>query len=816
MGYVLNNRILIGDRDAPALTLGNSTLVEDSLAGVSGADVIGNELSVDTFSFTVRIPDARLVYGTAGGLAYRMRNGTYYGLGKDTSYVELIEDVEYGTPVWWYIYDEDGEEKYFVNGFVKSVDRDNSDSELYKFTCMSAIGLLDSKIHKGGMYNAQLQSILAEVIGDTFPYTVEQTLKKIVVPGWLPYGPARENLHLLLFSVGANIVRDSTQAGRYRIQILESKLHELDADKISFDSSIKRELPATRVEVIEHSFAELSSDEEVTLYDNTAAIIGANNVTVVFEAPMHDLTWNGEPFTGEHNCNYAVVSGVGTLVGKRTTHITREVVIDNTPEGSKPRTVRVDSNCLVNPLNSNNVAKRLMAYYGSCRRFKGKAILGIGNKAGQNFSLLPAFFGSENAFLEQMAYDITSVVGADCSWVAGYVPAYVGNNFTHVEVLDTDGDTFEFTPTGANELIRLVVIGSGSGGSGGWGGQIGCGYIRTRHTLGASQPGTMGIDVIPSGPYEGAGGWTYDIKGQEVREGGKPGAPGAAGKIFIIDLEISGPTVITAGITQGGAGGAGAIAEHYNNTILDYKEEIPPKDGKKGAETVCTVETVVNGITVTTAYSSENGAVSASGFFDPINEVAYALPGVAGTQGGAGGWSDSNPYIDHSGSRYYAVGPGGWSGFPGKKGGDVAGNVGGLGGAGVRIVDDISITVYGQTLTYGVSGGGGGGAAYGVDGSPGGDAYYDKQPGFWPSIRGGKGGDGATPLAPAVPSPGSGGGAGHGGGSGGSVGGMFARYFADYADENQWRPGIWGNAGDGGTGGRGGPGIVLVYHSMTL
>ena len=38
MGYVLNNRILIGDRDTPALTLGNSTLVEDSLAGVSGAD----------------------------------------------------------------------------------------------------------------------------------------------------------------------------------------------------------------------------------------------------------------------------------------------------------------------------------------------------------------------------------------------------------------------------------------------------------------------------------------------------------------------------------------------------------------------------------------------------------------------------------------------------------------------------------------------------------------------------------------------------------------------------------------------------------
>ena len=86
MSYVLKNRIIIGDRSAPTMTFGNGMLDEDSLSGVSGADVIGNELTVDTFSFTVCIPPARLVYGTAGGLAYRMRNGTLYGLDKDTSY----------------------------------------------------------------------------------------------------------------------------------------------------------------------------------------------------------------------------------------------------------------------------------------------------------------------------------------------------------------------------------------------------------------------------------------------------------------------------------------------------------------------------------------------------------------------------------------------------------------------------------------------------------------------------------------------------------------------------------------------------------
>lgn len=813
MSYVLKNRIIIGDRSAPTMTFGNGMLDEDSLSGVSGADVIGNELTVDTFSFTVCIPPARLVYGTAGGLAYRMRNGTLYGLDKDTSYAEKIEAVEYGTPVWWYVYDDNGEEKYFVNGFVKSVDRDNSDSELYKFTCMSAIGLLDTKIHKGGMYNAQLQTVLAGIIGDTFPYTIEQSLKKIVVPGWLPYGPARENLHLALFSVGANIVRDSAQAGRYRIQILEAKLHELDADKISYDSSIKRDLPATRVEVVEHSFAELSSDETVTLYDNTAAATGSSNALVIFEAPMHDLAVTGSLTISESNCNYAIVSGTGTLTGKRTTHITREVVIDNTPEGAKPRTVRVESNCLINPLNSNNVAKRLMAYYGACRRFKGKAILGIGNRAGQNFSLLPGFFGSENAFLESMAYNITSVVGADCSWVAGYVPAYVGNSFTHVEILDSNDDTFSFTPSGANELIRIVVIGSGSGGSGGHGGQCGCGRVRSQYML--NPPAQDGVLYPDRDNVYDYGGMTY-TNGQGIRMGGEPGTPGAAGKIFIIDLEISGPTTITVNIPQGGEGGDGAVAEHWRG-LSEYEPwvpETPPKAGKPGGETIATVETVVNGRTVTTNYSSADGAVSASGFFDPINETAYAMPGEKGTQGGAGGQTDSNPDIVTNGSRIYNVGLGGWSGWSGKKGADVGANHGGEGGEGAIVVGTSPVTVQGQTLTFSASGGAGSGAAYGVDGNPGGAAEIIQRQGYVTIVRGGNGADGVQPVTPPVPTAGTGGTAGHGGSSGGSAGGYFRKDYAEHYESSS--KGRSGNAGNGGKGGRGGPGIVLVYHSMTL
>ena len=813
MGYTLTNRILIGDPELPTLTFGDSMIVEDSPTGVSSVDVIGNELPVDQFSFMIRLEDARLIYGTNPGAAYRMGNGSFYGLGKDTSYQEKIEAIEYGTPVWWYIF-ENGVEKYFVNGFVKSVDRQNSDTELWKFSCMSAIGLLDTQVHKGGMYNAQLQTVLADVIGDTFPYTVETSLKKLVVPGWLPYGPARENLHKILFSVGANIVRDLKKAGRYNIRILEAKLQELDADKISFDSSIKRELPATRIEVLEHSFAALSSDETVVLYDNTAAAIGSNNVTVVFEAPMHDLAVTGSLTISESNCNYAVVSGTGTLTGKRFTHITREVVIDNTPEGAKPRTVRVENNALVNPLNSNNVARRLMAYYGACRHFKGKAILELASKAGQNFSLLPSFFGDENAFLESMAYNITSVVGADCSWLAGYVPAYIGNAFTHVEVLDSNDDTFSFTPSGANELIRIVVIGSGSGGSGGHGGQCGCGRVRSEYMLNPpTQDGVLYPDWVPGGD---AGGMVY--KTQDVRPGGQPGTPGKAGKIYVIDLEISGPTTISVNIPEGGTGGAGAIAQHYrlhyqNQVLID---ETPPTAGSAGGETVCTVETVVDGRLVTTDYTSADGAVSASGFFDPINEVAYALPGAAGTEGGAGGLTDSNPYIDTSERVPYAVGPGGWSGWSGKKGANVGSSQGGAGGAGDIFVDSSAVTVRGQTLTFSASGGGGSGAAWGVAGNPGTAASIVRQQGIATTVHGGNGGDGVKPATPSLPTPGSGGGAGHGGSSGGSAGGYFDHDYASRYGENLDVIGAPGKAGNGGTGGKGGSGIVLVYHSMTL
>lgn len=808
--FALKNRILIGDPESPLFSFGNNDIIVSTPSGTSSVDAIGNELSVDTFTFSVRVPPEEQALGTNDGRYYMLRNNAYYIL---RSWHERFSEIEYATPVWWYVYDDNMEEQYWTNGYLKTVERQQDNT--WKFTCMSAIGLLDSKIHRGGMYNHTFAAVAAEIIGDTFGYDIDPAIQSILVPGWLPYKTARENLHSLLFSVGASIVRSSEWRGegRYEIQFLKADLHQIDADKLSIDNSIHRELPATRVEVMEHSFAALETDETVVLYDNTVAATGASNVTIVFDDPMHDLLWNDEPFDGEHNCNYAVVSGFGVLTGKRFTHISREIVIDETDVNAKPRTVRVENNCLVNPLNSYNVAQRLMAYYGHCYRFKGRAILQLENKAGQNFDLTPPFFNGENAFLEKMSYNLSSVVGADCDFLAGYVPSYVGNLYTHVEVMDSSEDTFEFAPSGENERIRLVVIGSGSGGSGGYYGQRGCGGVQGLPSVfgfdsTSGQDGVLTYDVSP----EGYGGFTYLTQG--VRPGGDPGTPGKAGKVFIVDLVISGPTSITVSIPEGGNGGDGGVAAHKTGTKWSAVKS--PKSGKSGSETTCTVSTVVNGRLRTTTYSSANGAVSSSGYFDPINEVAYAKPGESGVPGGAGGLTDINPYIDTSGRKPYIVGPAGWSGWAGGKGEDVGANIGGTGGEGVIKHTIYDITVYGQTQSYSASGGGAGGAAFGANGGNGGAASWEQTPGYMGLLRGGKGGDGATPIAPAVPTPGSGGGAGHGGGSGGSAGGLFDYDFYHRYVEigNLDHVGDYGEGGDGGTGGKGGPGVVLVYHDM--
>lgn len=224
------------------------------------------------------------------------------------------------------------------------------------------------------------------------------------------------------------------------------------------------------------------------------------------------------------------------------------------------------------------------------------------------------------------------------------------------------------------------------------------------------------------GGYDGANG-TRDSGGA----GGAAGAAGNPGKLFIADIAVTPGQSFAVTI---GAAGTGGTA----NT-----------DGSDGGETTFG------------SYSSANGEMPVSGYYDIFEDKYYAVAGEEGIPGGKGGGISSQQYV-------YGE----------------------------------SVTADGQTWTGGRSsrpvgnwtGAGGGGASYGANGA---DASTER-----------KGGDGGSATiranlpAIALGSGGTGGNGGGGGGQGGKEGTIY-----------------WGGAGDGGTGSAGqdgGAGFALVLY----
>ena len=115
---------------------------------------------------------------------------------------EYLRDIKYGTPVWWYC-----NHKFMAKGYYKGNTRTSRTN--WKVDVMSAIGKLDEKIHVGGIYTGQtFKSVLTEICGNTCRFEFDEgdeALENLQVFGWLPYDTARNNLHRLLFAMGASI-----------------------------------------------------------------------------------------------------------------------------------------------------------------------------------------------------------------------------------------------------------------------------------------------------------------------------------------------------------------------------------------------------------------------------------------------------------------------------------------------------------------------------------------------------------------------------------------------------------------------------------
>ena len=621
------NKILIGaDRSAPLYSFATENPKEvKRLSCVLSSALSGDELAIDQLLPTVYSEVIlRAAFVPSGSSGLITSDGKLFSVYPGDL---PLERMPYGTPIWYYSGDA-----LIGKFYLKRALR--SGKFWVDITAVSAIGILDGQTHYGGIYTGQkFRDVAADIIGGSVSFSCSSEVQDIQIYGWLPVDTRRNNLHQLLFSCGVTVTKNADGNMVFGFPDTDT-VKDVPDSRIFLGGNVDYMAPATRVEITEHAFMRLPSDETVILYDNTDGTGAADHTLIVFqEAPAYDLKVSGSLRIIESGVNHAVVSGTGVLTGRKYTHTTKVISRESDASGDQ-KTVSVTDVTLVNVANSDNVAKRVLSYYSSARTISAD-IKVDGEKPGDQISFSNPFGEPETAFLASMDINASSFLRAACELVTGYVPVGQGNNYTHVAVLTGSG-TWRI-PQEARKNCRAVLIGGGSGGEAG--------------LKGEDSGGDLNNNVDPPG------------------KGGEPGAPGLGGKILSVEVDLTGMTSIAYSCGAGGKRG------------LHGDTPTPAEEG---------------GDTTFGPYTSANGERSASGCANLFSGDIYGLSGQEGIAGGSGRENDNStddvPVTLNYRGTTYTSGPNGQTvieedpvrcgGIGGGGGGPAAGNDGGPGGNG--------------------------------------------------------------------------------------------------------------------------------------
>ncbi|MBR4855127.1 MAG: hypothetical protein IKU94_00685 [Bacteroidaceae bacterium] len=663
------DRVLIGaDRNAPLYEF-NDVTMKPSPVCVLSSSLTMDQLSVDEFSPVVyHEAYIRVKFAPSGSSGLVTSDGDSFLV-----YVAgtFLDKLPYGTPIWYFSNDV-----LMGKFYSKRVIR--TGKAWFDIQAVSAIGILDGQTHNGGLYSGhRFDAVAADIIGGSLSFSCDADVAALPVFGWLPKTTRRANLHQLLFAHGVAIKKDADGNMVFKFPDTET-VKNIPDSRIFVGGNIDYQTPATRVDISEHAFLKLPSDETVTLFDNTDGSGVADYTTVDFQnAPIHDLEWTGGLTVHESGVNYAVLSGTGVLTGKRYTHTTRIVSLESGSDGEN-KTVSVTDATLVSLVNSDYVARRVLSYYSSARTIAADIVL-EDEKPGDQISFNNPFDEPEIAFLASMEVTSSSFLRSACEIVTNYKPEWFGNNYSQVVLLTGSGT---WTHSGR---VRAVLVGGGEGGWSGCDGKNGEGGVVSQSSGG---------------------------------DGGESGKPGRGGRILSVNLDVNGSISYSCGV--GGLGGLNngeisAQGEDGTDTVFGTYSTADGERSQTGAANLFTGD--VYGITGLYGVRGAPGASSSN----PIQTVTY--DGVTYTQGARG--TDKG-----TASGGYGGGPAaGSNGASGKNAyadnvNDKDGYSGGNGGQGATAVAPPDATGYGTGGDGGNGGGGGGegggsGYGYGFYGSPG-------------------------------------------------------------------------------------------------
>lgn len=567
-------RIVVGSPSAPLFTFTNADLIDCKC--VLTSSLSGDELAIDQFMPVVYsasyirvgfVPVGSTGLITADGMKFMVLPGANH-----------VDKIPYGTEIRYYS-NNNLVGKFYSQRVIRS------GKTRFDILAVSAIGVLDNQQHLGGIYTGEtFNNVVADIIGGSFAFSCDADVASINVYGWLPIASRRSNLHQLLFATGVALYKGND--GNIVFKFPNSaNVKNIPDNRIFYGGQVNYQSPASRAEVVEHTFTSLASDVEETLFENVGGEY-ANRAFISFSnAPIHDIMASSGLTIHESGVNYAIVSGNGTLYGKPYTHITRVISKGSDYESAYDKTVSVTNATLVSVANSENVLGRIISYYSSAKIIRNSIVLN-GESPGDQVNFSSPYNEPENAYISNMEINASSFTRASCEMITGYVPSGGGNNYKRVEILTGSG-TWTSPITGK---IRVAVIQGGSGGSGGHRGTDG---------EGTELDFEKGRDNPRRTCYTS----------ENVGIGGIPGSPGSAGKVFIVSLNVSAGQTFAFNSGDAGVGGSG---ETKTSEAFD---------GTEGGETTFG------------QYSSANGAIVSGGYLDIINNVLYAAVGDSGSAG---------------------------------------------------------------------------------------------------------------------------------------------------------------------------------------
>lgn len=467
--------------------------------------------------------------------------------------------------------------------------RQQDGSYIFNLVGTDFIGLFAGVQHLGGIYtNVAAGSVIAGILGASktaetdelviydangISYTVGAKLAKSRVDGWLPVtDDARTNLRTVLQLVNASPQQSADGTPHFGVMD-HGEAISVDSYEVYQGDAYVEESPVTAVQVLEYAYFQISGTAEEVIYDASAE--GVNNDLVTFDRPFYDIHGDANLAVHDTGANYAIVSGTGQLFGKSYTQVSRTLVASTGLTGAANE--KTIDNTLCSSLYSSNLLLRMVRYFSTVEKVRHAVVMPQDYDAGQLIDYPDPMLEDRQGYPLELTKTFSGITKADQLITAGWQPTDE-EPYTQSELITESGT---WTPPEGATRLRLVLIG---GGKGGWGGYDG-------------------------GPGQGS----YFDPSTDAGEGGAVGEGGDGGKVLQISFESSDvPASVQVSI---GAAGSPGTASHGEGT-----------DG--GSTTV-----QANG----TTYTSADGILYPYGVIDVLTGVRYAAKGQDGVYPGNSG-----------------------------------------------------------------------------------------------------------------------------------------------------------------------------------